>query len=141
MNQGHYRDGRLPPTSAPRDRAIARFTCKRGISIARVRFRALARAPLPRKIVGGKASWLLARRSATEDPGGYVLYRAWGPEGTTLAELARIARTGRLVEEDLERARDEVGLDRYEVRRWEAWHRHVTLSLLAHAALQVARAR
>ena len=101
----------------------------------------MARAPLPRKIVGGKASWLLARRSATEDPGGYVLYRAWGPEGTTLAELARIARTGRLVEEDLERARDEVGLDRYEVRRWEAWHRHVTLSLLAHAALQVARAR
>jgi SRSO17 transposase len=26
-----------------------------------------------------------------------------------------------------------VGLDQYEVRRWDAWHRHITLSLLAHA--------
>ena len=37
-----------------------------------------------------------------------------------------------LVEEGLERAKGEVGLDQYEVRRWEAWHRHVTLCLLAH---------
>jgi SRSO17 transposase len=32
-----------------------------------------------------------------------------------------------------------VGLDEYEVRKWEAWHRHVTLSLLAHAYLAVLR--
>jgi hypothetical protein len=30
------------------------------------------------------------------------------------------------VEESLERAKGEVGLDQYEVRRWDAWHRHVT---------------
>ena len=34
----------------------------------------------------------------------------------------------------------EVRLDEYEVRSWDAWHRHVTLCLLAHAALQVTRA-
>ncbi len=44
MNQGHYRDGRLPPTSAPHDHAIARFTRKSGVSIARFAFRALARS-------------------------------------------------------------------------------------------------
>ncbi len=32
-----------------------------------------------------------------------------------------------------------MGLDEYEVRKWEAWHRHVTLSLLAHAYLAVLR--
>jgi SRSO17 transposase len=39
------------------------------------------------------------------------------------------------------RAKDEVRLDQYEVRLWDAWHRHVTLCMLAHAASQVARAR
>ena len=33
----------------------------------------------------------------------------------------------------------ECGLDEYEVRKWEDWHRHVTLSLLAHAYLAVVR--
>jgi SRSO17 transposase len=30
-------------------------------------------------------------------------------------------------------------MDHYEVRRWEAWHRYVTLCLLAHAFLVVTR--
>jgi len=34
-----------------------------------------------------------------------------------------------------------VGLDEYAVRRREGWHRHATRSLLAHAALVVARGR
>ena len=32
-----------------------------------------------------------------------------------------------------------MGLDEYEVRKWEACYRHVTLSLLAHAYLAVLR--
>jgi SRSO17 transposase len=31
-------------------------------------------------------------------------------------------------------------LDQYEARRWEGWHRHITLCLLAHAFLEVTRA-
>ena len=31
------------------------------------------------------------------------------------------------------------GLDQYEVRSWDAWHRFVTLCLLAHAGLVVMR--
>ena len=30
-------------------------------------------------------------------------------------------------------------MDHYEVRRWGAWHRYVTLCLLAHAFLVVTR--
>jgi SRSO17 transposase len=57
-----------------------------------------------------------------------------------LAVLARVARMGEAVVGDIERVRGEVGLDHYEVRRWEAWHRHIILCLLAHAGLEVARA-
>jgi SRSO17 transposase len=34
-------------------------------------------------------------------------------------------------------AKGEVGLDQYEVRKWNAWHRYVTLCLLAHAFLVI----
>ena len=36
------------------------------------------------------------------------------------------------IEQCFEEAKREFGLDEYEVRRWEGWHRHVTLSMLAH---------
>ena len=32
-----------------------------------------------------------------------------------------------------------VGLDQYEVRKWDGWHRHITLAMLAHAYLAVVR--
>ena len=43
------------------------------------------------------------------------------------------------VEECFAEAKGEVGLDHYEVRRWDCWHRHLTLWLLAHAFLAVTR--
>ena len=35
-------------------------------------------------------------------------------------------------------AKGEAGLDHYQVRRYRAWYRHVTLSMLAHAFLAAA---
>ena len=37
----------------------------------------------------------------------------------------------------LRRGQDKAGLDHYQVRRYRAWYRHVTLSMLAHAFLAV----
>ena len=71
----------------------------------------------------------------------YIHHRAYGPMQTPLSRMAQVASRLWTIEEGLKRAKGEVGLDQYEVRRWDAWHRHITLSLLAHAALQVARAR
>ncbi len=59
----------------------------------------------------------------------------------TLAELARVAGARWAIEESLERPKGTVGLDQYEVRRWTAWYRHITLALLAHAYLEITRAR
>ena len=44
------------------------------------------------------------------------------------------------IEKGFEQAKGEVGLDHYEVRRYHAWYRHITLAMLAHAFLAVTRA-
>ena len=85
----------------------------------------------------GWAQWLLIRRSVS-DPSELAFYRAFGRDDATLEKLAQVAGRRWVIEEGFQRAK-EVGLDHYEVRRWEGWHRHVTLCLLAHAFLEVTR--
>ena len=92
-------------------------------------------APVPEKTM---RRWLLIRRSI-EDPEDLGFYQAYGPEGTSVKELVGACQERWAVEECFAEAKGEVGLDHYEVRRWDAWHRHVTLSLLAHAFLAVTR--
>ncbi|GAC1432775.1 MAG: IS701 family transposase [Chloroflexota bacterium] len=87
-----------------------------------------------------RAQWVLVRRSLS-DPTELAYYRAWGPAATPLAALVRVAGTRWVIEECIERAKGEVGLDQYEVRRWTAWYRYITLALLAHAYLEVTRAQ
>jgi len=94
---------------------------------------------LPYDTEPGFGQWVLVRRSVPE-PDELAYYRVFGPEATTLAEMARVAGTRWVIEEGFARAKGEVGLDQYEVRRWEGWHRHITLGLLAHAFLEVTRA-
>src|SRR3954452_11579837 len=82
--------------------------------------------------------WLLIRRDADE-PSADVYWLAYGPAGTTEEELVRVCDTRWQVEECFAQAKGEVGMDQYEVRTWTAWHRFVTLCLLAHAFLIVVR--
>lgn len=85
----------------------------------------------------GMARWLLVRHDAA--PSGNAYFLAHGPAGTCAEELVRVCRTRWQIEEGFAQAKGEVGLDQYEVRRWDAWHRHITLCLLAHAALVAMR--
>jgi SRSO17 transposase len=84
--------------------------------------------------------WLLARRSRS-DPTEIAYYRAFGPADTTLDVLVRVAGARWAIEENFEDAKGMVGLDQYEVRKWDAWYRHITLALLAHAYLVATRRR
>ena len=93
---------------------------------------------LPYESPAELAQWLLARRSLS-DPTELAYYRAFGPADTTLAELVRVAGARWAIEENFEDAKGMVGLDQYEVRKWDAWYRHITLALLAHAFLAVTR--
>jgi SRSO17 transposase len=98
------------------------------------------RVRLSSEEIPDKAQWLVARRSLS-DPSKVAYYRASGPKDTTLSALVQIAGLRWTIEEGFERAKGLVGLDQYEVRKWNAWYRHVTLALLAHAYLEVIRSR
>ena len=86
----------------------------------------------------GKGYWLLVRRSVAK-PGELAYYVCYDPAGTTLEELVRVAGIRWAIEECFAEAKGQVGLDQYEVRRWEGWYRHITLAMLAHAYLAVIR--
>ncbi len=86
----------------------------------------------------GMRRWLLVRRS-TDDPEDRGFYQAYGPEETSIEELVGVCQDRWAIEQCFAEAKGEVGMDHYEVRRWDAWHRHVTLCLLAHAFLVVVR--
>ena len=64
----------------------------------------------------------------------------YGRRGTRLRELVRIAGARWAVEESFQTAKNEVGLDNYQVRRYDAWYAHITLAMLAAGWLAVTRA-
>jgi len=94
---------------------------------------------LPYVTEEGWGQWLLIRRSVSA-PETLAFYRGFAPAATPLEEMARVAGTRWSIEEGFERAEGEVGLDQYEVRKWDAWYRHITRWLFAHAFLEVTRA-
>jgi SRSO17 transposase len=82
----------------------------------------------------GPDVWLLARRSPST-PDKLAYYLAYAPPETSLETLVRVASTRYTVEQCIEEAKGEAGLDEYEVRFWHSWYRHITLSMMAHAWL------
>src|SRR5690348_1285734 len=93
-------------------------------------------------LVGTAASGrqLLVRRSLAPGEKGELelaFFLCWSPRPVTLAELAAVAGARWAVEDCFAEAKNETGLDHYQVRRYRAWYRHITLSMLAHAFLAV----
>jgi SRSO17 transposase len=87
----------------------------------------------------GRGHWLLVRRRLAD--GELAYYVCYGPARTTLAELVRVAGTRWMVESGFQAGKGQTGLDHYQVRRYQAWYRHVTLAMVALAFLAVMRAR
>jgi SRSO17 transposase len=100
-----------------------------------------ARGPINHPYDPGRwQRWLLVRRSC-DDPTDLAFYLAFGPAGTSLEALARVAGRRWAVEEAFAQGKGEVGLDQYEVRSWVGWHRHMTLAMVALALLGLTRAQ
>lgn len=71
--------------------------------------------------------------------GEFSYYVVFAPKEASLQELACVAGARWSTEVGFEEAKGLTGLDEYEVRKYLAWYRHVTLSLLAHAFLNVVK--
>jgi SRSO17 transposase len=80
----------------------------------------------------------MIRRSV--DTGELAYYICFNPRREPFGELVRVAGSRWPVEECFEAAKNEAGLDHYQVRLYHAWYRHVTLSMLALTFLAVIRA-
>ena len=82
--------------------------------------------------------WLLVRRRQSD--GELAHYLCFAPPEASLADLVAVAGRRWAIEESFQAAKGEVGLDHYQVRRYDAWYRHITLACWAHAFLTVTRA-
>jgi hypothetical protein len=92
----------------------------------------------------GWGHWLLVRRQTQPGPGKtyreLAFYRCAAPAATPLRELIRVAAARWAIEECFQTAKNEAGLDHYQVRDWRAWHAHISLAMLAAAYLAATRA-
>ena len=79
---------------------------------------------------------LLIRRSKG-DPTDQRAYVCFAPIETPRQRLAEVAGSRWTVETCFKEGKSEVGLDEYEVRKYEAWYKHITLACVALAFLTV----
>ncbi len=82
--------------------------------------------------------YLIFRRSLADHSQirGYIAY---GNCETKMEEFVKIAGIRWTIEMNFAEMKGETGLDQYEVRSYNGWHKHITLSCLAHAFLTVLR--
>jgi SRSO17 transposase len=125
------------------DQAWKRRSCGNGAKGPRIFDWAAASLPEDGTEPPGWSRYLLVRRSLTRNGKGQLelaCYLCAAPAGTADEELIRVAGSRWAIEECFQSAKTETGLDQYQVRRYDAWYRHVTLAMLAHAYLSVTAA-
>jgi SRSO17 transposase len=93
-----------------------------------------ARLPLPDGCRPGMARWLLVARTAgaARCDRHYLCQAPWD---TPLTGLVNMLRASSRVDLALKCAREWVGLDHYQFRQEQAWYRHMTFVMAAHACL------
>ena len=120
------------------ERHWQRFAVLEGEKGPRIYDWAYRRVIESRDALPGPEAWLLARRSVS-DRTEIAYYLSNAPTDMPLTRMAQVAATRYTVEQCIEEAKGETGLDEYEVRYWHSWHRHITLSMMAHAWLSSIR--
>ena len=80
--------------------------------------------------------YILARRSI-DDTTDLAYYFCYSNKPATLEALVHVAASRWIVEECFQTAKNEAGLDHYQVRDYTAWYKHMTLSMIALAFLTI----
>ena len=74
---------------------------------------------------------LLVRRSLSQQETDVKYQRSNAPATIPLAQVAAVGGCRWSIEQDIQAAKGECGLDEYETRGWLGWHHHTALSVLA----------
>src|SRR5262249_51300025 len=88
----------------------------------------------------GPKERLLVRRSISQEPE-LKYHRSNAPAEVPLEKLAAVRGTRWTIEEDIQSAKGECGLDECETGGWVGWHHHTALSMLALAFLVLQKRR
>jgi len=88
-------------------------------------------AKTERRRVGPEEILVVTREHQADGTFKHDYYLSNAAANTPLLEFGRVAKAEHRIEDCLERAKSEAGLAEYQVRTWEGWHHHQTLSLLA----------
>ena len=94
--------------------------------------------PIGLPIWNDQSRGVLVRRSIS-DPTEYSYYLTFSDTQHSIETYVRVAGTRWAIEECFEQAKQETGLDEYEVLSFEGWQRHVTLSMAALMLLCLTR--
>ncbi|MFF7945216.1 hypothetical protein ACFZC5_36655 [Nocardia gamkensis] len=116
-----------------------RVSAGRGVRGEREYDFAWATLPVLDDIPAGFVRTLLARRSL-DDPADIAYYVCFHPDTIDRGQIVAVAGARWAIEECFQAAKGQCGLDHYQVRKYDAWYRHITLAMLAHAFLAVTAA-
>lgn len=94
------------------------------IEVKAVSLRVTTRKGSGKRTAGRRETLLVTRR------GNERWYYLSNARGVSVGKMAKAAACRHYVEQSLQIAKGDVGLDEYEVRSWVGWHHHMTLSLL-----------
>src|SRR6266536_64914 len=95
-----------------------------------------AYVPLRPALRAGWVHGVLLRRHP-DRPDQIAYYLVYAPLEAPLAEVVGVAGARWTIDDLFKLAKGQVGLDHYEVRSWQGWYRHITLALVALAALTI----
>jgi SRSO17 transposase len=84
---------------------------------------------------GDPAHQYMIRRSIDDQELAY--YHCHNPRRAGFGVLVTVAGARWPIEECFGAGKNEIGLDQYQVRKHNAWHRHITLAMLAHTFLTI----
>jgi len=81
----------------------------------------------------GEERWLFLRYCPDSKETKYFLSNA--PEDIALEEMTRVCILRWPIEQCFKEGKSEIGMDQYEHRSWQAWHRHMTFVFIAQLFL------
>jgi SRSO17 transposase len=85
----------------------------------------------------GPEGWLIVERAPPAEEGDSKYYFSTLPAGLSMQRLCALAHTRWAIEQFYEDAKGECGLGDFQGRRWDGFHRHLALVMLAYSFLAV----
>jgi SRSO17 transposase len=83
-----------------------------------------------------ETGWLLFEKKKRRE---LKVYICWGLDDAPLEKLVEIAHTRWVIEQGFKQMKGDLGLDDFEGRKWQGWHHHASMVMIAFCYLMLLR--